>query len=196
MDEPEKQPDARMSSGRLFALFLGIVVLCAIFFGLGAILRRNSGQSDTAAQPATSTRTAPVVTESKPSAASSQPPATEPNTNPAGNEPAPAKEKEEPAPGKSSPPAVETKSSPPPVHPPAASSGAGIVVQIAAVTRQEDADALAEALRQKSYPVFIVTNPPADRLFHVQVGPFHSLQEAESMRDRLARDGYKAILKK
>ena len=53
-------------------------------------------------------------------------------------------------------------------------TGAGtIVVQIAAVSREDDAVALAGALRKKNYNVFVVNNPVTnDKLYHVQVGPF------------------------
>jgi cell division septation protein DedD len=68
-------------------------------------------------------------------------------------------------------------------------------VQVAAVRHQEDAEALLGALRKKEYPVFLAS-ATSDALFHVQVGPFISQKEAESMRARLAGDGYNAILKK
>ena len=45
------------------------------------------------------------------------------------------------------------------------------MVQIAAVARPEDADALVAALRQRGYGV-VVRNEPQDKLLHVQVGPF------------------------
>ncbi len=71
------------------------------------------------------------------------------------------------------------------------------MVQIAAVSREEDAAALAGALRKKSYNVFVVNNPAApDRLYHVQVGPFASLQDAEAMKTRLAGEGYNPIVKR
>jgi cell division septation protein DedD len=69
------------------------------------------------------------------------------------------------------------------------------MVQVAAVSKQEDADILQSALRKKQYPVFIAT-VPGDSLFHVQVGPFADIKEAEAMRARLAGDGYNAIVKK
>jgi DedD protein len=37
---------------------------------------------------------------------------------------------------------------------------------------------------------------PTDKLFHVQVGPFADIKEAESMRSKLLSDGYNPILKK
>ncbi len=70
------------------------------------------------------------------------------------------------------------------------------MVQVAAVSKQEDAEILVNALRKKQYPVFTVANVPGDSLFHVQVGPFADPREAESMRSRLAGDGYNAIVKR
>jgi cell division septation protein DedD len=74
--------------------------------------------------------------------------------------------------------------------------GTGYMVQVAAVSKQEDADALVSALRRKSYPVITTNNPPGDKLFHVQVGPFAELKEAEATRAKLISDGYNPILKK
>ena len=74
--------------------------------------------------------------------------------------------------------------------------GSGYVVQVAAVSKSEDAQALADALRKKSYAVQIATNPPNDKLYHVQVGPFSDIADAENTRNRLVGDGYNPILKK
>jgi DedD protein len=68
------------------------------------------------------------------------------------------------------------------------------MVQIAAVSHQEDATILVSALRKRGYAV-VVRNEPKDSLFHVQVGPFASRDEAKAMRARLLGDGYNAILK-
>jgi cell division septation protein DedD len=81
------------------------------------------------------------------------------------------------------------------VAPELASTGTGFMVQVAAVSKQEDADALVKALRKKEYPVFVVSQPNSN-LFHVQVGPFAQQKDAEAMRAKLAGDGYNAILKK
>jgi DedD protein len=75
-------------------------------------------------------------------------------------------------------------------------SGA-FVVQIAAVTREEDAAALAGALRKKNYSVFVVNNPAVhDKFYHGQVGPFPTLQDAESMKTKLTGEGYNPIVKR
>ncbi|MGB8885080.1 MAG: SPOR domain-containing protein [Candidatus Korobacteraceae bacterium] len=72
-----------------------------------------------------------------------------------------------------------------------------IVVQIAAVSREDDAVALAGALRKKNYNVFVVNNPVTnDKLYHVQVGPFATLPEAEAMKAKLVGEGYNPIIKR
>lgn len=81
---------------------------------------------------------------------------------------------------------------------PAPVTGPGtIVVQIAAISREDDAVALAGALRKKNYNVFVVNNPVTnDKLYHVQVGPFTSLQDAEAMKVKLTGEGYAPIVKR
>ena len=69
------------------------------------------------------------------------------------------------------------------------------MVQVAAVSKHEDAEILVSALQKKQYPVFIA-NVPGDPLFHVQVGPFSDPKDAESMKNKLSSDGYNAIVKK
>jgi cell division septation protein DedD len=69
-------------------------------------------------------------------------------------------------------------------------------VQVAAVSKQEDAGSLVDALKAKQYPAFVASNPTTDKLFRVQVGPFSDIKEAEAMRSRLINDGYNPILKK
>jgi cell division septation protein DedD len=73
-------------------------------------------------------------------------------------------------------------------------ANSSFMVQVAAVSKQEDAEILVTALRKKQYPVFIA-NSAGDPLFHVQVGPFSEKKDAEAMRTRLSGDGYNAIVK-
>ncbi len=78
-----------------------------------------------------------------------------------------------------------------------ASASGSFVVQIAAVTREEDAAALAGALRKKNYSVFVVNNPAVhDKFYHVQVGPFATLQDADAMKAKLMGEGYNPIVKR
>jgi DedD protein len=68
------------------------------------------------------------------------------------------------------------------------------MVQIAAVARQEDADVLVSALRQRGYGV-VVRSEPQDKLLHVQVGPFADRTQATAIKQKLLSDGYNAIIK-
>ncbi len=83
-----------------------------------------------------------------------------------------------------------------PPDPMAAIAAGGYFVQVAAVSKQEDAQALVDALKQKQYPAFVASNSATDKLFRVQMGPFGDIKEAEGMRSRLIDDGYNPILKK
>jgi cell division septation protein DedD len=70
-----------------------------------------------------------------------------------------------------------------------------IVLQVAALTRDTDALALAEALQEKEYPAFVLT-PSADNLYRVQVGPYADAKSAEIAKRSLEREGFKTITKR
>jgi cell division septation protein DedD len=214
-DDQDLVQETTTGTGRLLFLFLGMVVLCAVFFGLGYSLGKNSLSAT--AQAAEPVPAATTLDAAKPSplnpgepGAQAQTPSTDQLTfyksveqkdqptlaakpSPAGakpeaNTPA-AKEEARLAAAVGMTPAVAT----PPAS--ATAPAAGYIVQIAAVRRQEDANALVKALRKKQYPVFVASNAP-DKLFHVQVGPFSDPKEADAMKARLIGDGYKPIVKK
>ncbi|PYV60671.1 MAG: hypothetical protein DMG98_01140 [Acidobacteria bacterium] len=52
-----------------------------------------------------------------------------------------------------------------------------------------------ESLKGRQYSAFIV-KPSPDKFFHVQVGPFSDIKDAENIRAKLVSDGYNPILKK
>ncbi len=135
-------------------------------------VKRDDRKSASDAQPTTTTKVDPPT----PSAAKTDVPVTTPAEPTAAGK---ASAKVEPVPG------VTT------------SATGAFVVQIAAVTREEDAAALAGALRKKNYTVFVVNNPAVrDKFYHVQVGPFATLQDAESMKAKLTGEGYNPIVKR
>ena len=70
-----------------------------------------------------------------------------------------------------------------------------VLLQVAVLTREQDALALAETLRQKKYPAFVVM-PGANRHYRVQVGPYLSAGSAHSARRRLKKEGFRAIIKR
>jgi cell division septation protein DedD len=68
-----------------------------------------------------------------------------------------------------------------------------LMVQIAIVSHQEDADVLLSALRQHGFTA-TVRRDPADSKFHVSIGPFVNRNDANAMRKKLIYDGYNAIV--
>jgi DedD protein len=72
--------------------------------------------------------------------------------------------------------------------------GHPIMVQIAAISRQEDAEVLAGALRKHGFNPSVRPGT-TDKLFHVQVGPFTDKAQAETIKQHLLADGYNAIMK-
>src|SRR5882724_6977530 len=75
-------------------------------------------------------------------------------------------------------------------------AGGQYFLQVAAVTKQEDADALVSALKKKDYAVFATNSVPTDKLFHVQIGPFSNQKDVEGLRAKLVAAGYNPIVKK
>lgn len=87
-------------------------------------------------------------------------------------------------------PAAPVVQAPPPAAAPTATSS---YVQIAAFSRQDDADLVLKALRTRGYAVNAQTG--ADHLIHLQMGPYSNRKDADAMRQRLIADGYNAIVK-
>ena len=183
-----------LGTGKMLALFFGLVILCATFFGMGYSMGRNSGKTTAELLPSPSTsssgRVSPSarqVTAPQPDAATTpaQPTASTDTTNATAAVPASSSTPDQGAAGQSGQPVTGAIAQP----------ATPYFVQVAAVTKQEDAQALVDSLKSRQYEAFIA-DPSADKLFHVQVGPFNDVKEAENMRTRLVNDGYNPILKK
>jgi DedD protein len=184
-----------LGTGKLLVLFFGLVGVCALFFALGYSLGRKSEPAITSASAASTPQTVPGNKKaSSGSAAASMTfykSVEQKDANPDLTPPADAKA--EPAPAN----ATAAQAAP--------TSGAdstttlptgGYFVQVAAVSKQEDASSLVDALKQKQYPAFVASSVANDKLFRVQLGPFSDVKEAEGIRTRLIADGYSPILKK
>jgi DedD protein len=195
-----------LGTGKLLFLFFGLVAICALFFAMGYSLGRKAEPALTAANAAAPQATAPIT---KPAGSAQAPPMTfykaveQKDANP-DLAPAPAAPKTDSTTNAASPAATPSAT---PGQAPAQTSAtpdplttlpaAGYFVQVAAVTKQEDADALVDALKKKQYPAFVANAAAAaDKFFRVQVGPFSDVKDAEAMRTRLISDGYNPILKK
>lgn len=72
---------------------------------------------------------------------------------------------------------------------PAAPSGSGFVVQVAAVKARAEAETIRRRLSGKGYPAFITTaSPGGATMFRVRVGKYADRQEAESIKAKLERE--------
>jgi DedD protein len=186
-----------LGTGKLLLLFFGLVGVCALFFAVGYSLGRKSEPAITTASAAGSPQIVPGTTK-----ASSGSPATAPMTFYKSVEQKDANPELTPAVDAKTEPAAPAPTDA--AQPPAANTAdpattlpsSGYLVQVAAVSKQEDGDALVDALKKKDYPAFVAMPVTADKLFHVQVGPFPDIKDAEAMRARLMADGYSPILKK
>jgi len=195
-----------LGTGKLLVLFFGLVGICALFFALGYSLGRKSEPAITTASAAI-TPTPTSSTGKSSSGSTPAPPMTfyksveQKDANPELTPAADAKTD-----GKTDPKADATNapSNATPAQTPGTNAAdpattlppaAAYFVQVAAVSKQEDADALVDALKKKQYPAFVAP-VAADKLCRVQVGPFSDVKEAEATRTRLIADGYSPILKK
>jgi DedD protein len=199
-----------LGTAKLLGLFFGLVVICAVFFALGYTLGRKS---DSGLSAATTAAPLPAANGAKPgsSGATASTPMTfykaveqqsaNPQLTPAAavattSETGAGQQPNAATPAPSSPASTDAAQAANPPDPMAPVPTSAYFVQVAAVSKQEDAGSLVDALKAKQYPAFIAGNPTTDKLFRVQVGPFSDIKEAEAMRSRLINDGYNPILKK
>jgi DedD protein len=195
--------DRVLESRHLVGLFLGVVLLCGVFFTLGYVMGRN--------QYGGSVHAAESLSRNAPSAKSretEQPAAipddffpnkkdtdhlvpASPAKSPASSN-APAKPNAA-VPAPSSKPSV-SEAKPLPRYQPPALPKAAILLQVAALRRQGDALEMAEAIQQKKFPAFVVT-PGSDNFYRVQVGPYQDMATAEAAKRALEQFGFKPIIK-
>jgi cell division septation protein DedD len=197
-----------LESRHLVGLFLGVVLLCGVFFTLGYVMGRNQFGGSVHAE--SETRNTP--SSSAKSKGAEQPLASPdwdfyPNGNKKDTDhltqPAAKSAPVPNAPPKSNAiaaPAVSSKTSVPDAK--AASHlqqsaipKASILLQVAALRRQGDALEMAEAIQQKRFPCFVAT-PSSDNYYRVQVGPYQDIASAESAKRALEQLGFKPIIKR
>jgi len=182
----------------MLALFFTFVLVCAVFFAIGFSLGRKTsllavnGASAAANAAAARPSTGKDATSKQASQSTDFSFYKSVGSDAANTELSPQNAK---APSAATPaPEAQAPATAPPANSIPANSG--YFVQVAAVSRQEDAEALVEALKKKQYPAFAANNSSADKYYHVQVGPYADFKEADAMRSRLVADGYNPIVKK
>jgi len=216
--------EINLNAATIVGIFFLLALICGVFFAFGYNLGRKSAPSptaetlaapsqvvvSTAPKPAPGSRaaTAPEVrpdtviahpsvaaadTPSEQVAQPAEPPRPSAAATTSQSITIPIAPKPEPAAPRRATAAAPVTSSPV-ARPAALPPPATFMVQIAAVSHQEDADVLQTALERRGYHITIV-HVPQDKLQHVQVGPFATRKDAEDMRQRLLNDGYNAIVK-
>jgi DedD protein len=209
-----------LGSSTILGIFFVLALLCAVFFGFGYSMGRRSTQTiisasettpvydstDSKPAPGSPANRAVVSSAHKAIDDANNAPTTVVDSTDAGTTAAnvsaqsmntrfdsPVQPRANPAikPVSLPRPAAAKITTPTPVTIPGIGS---IVVQVAAVSHQEDADVLIGALKKRGYSVAI-RQVPQDKLLHVQIGPFANKKDADAMRQRLLADGYNAIVK-
>lgn len=216
---PAQDTEITLSMGKLLVIFFIAVIVCGAFFGMGYSVGKNStplnpmgqtlsgmavnpgGTKPTAATvakplpPDCATSAAGCVSSQSNSDQNSTATTTQPSTLEAADKGSNSVHQNAAtgATAESSGSSSDTGNA---ATPELNGVKQNIMVQVAAVTKQEDAEALVNALRRKNYPVFLMASTGNDKLFHIQVGPFTELKDAEAMKSKLVGDGYNAIVKK
>jgi cell division septation protein DedD len=178
-----RDTELTLSSFSLLGIFFGLVLLCGLFFGIGYEVGRHS-----ASQPAAAIHLPAAISRpfSSLGNSSSKPLASAPTGSISSSQQAAATPITNPAAGYSSGQSGNSVA-------PASTSATVLMVQIAAVPDEEDAEVLVNALRKHGYAV-TAHREPVDNLIHVRIGPFSNRNDANATRLKLLNDGYNAIM--
>jgi DedD protein len=201
-DDQVRDTEIMLSTGKLLGIFFALAIVCGVFFTMGYLLGKSNsagGKTEIVATVPSSSAGKPYAGNRTPEAVTQTCPPGSPNCAAAAgttdtSSTAKASDQQsavQPPSGSKTP---DQSTTPPAGTDAKAGTASSFMVQVAAVSKQEDAEILVTALRKKQYPVFIA-NAAGDPLFHVQVGPFSDRKDAEAMRTRLSGDGYNAIVK-
>jgi DedD protein len=218
-DSGERRPDEKGLSARYLVLvFLMGVAACAVFFSLGFLVGYNERPSRTAGTIEQVTPSGVIPPTVNPPLETVQPSVKEATQTKVSAPPAPPEATPSEAGKASKPlaaPAAEsgaqmepsavaksggaaTPASAPAQVPPGVEVGTGFTVQVAAARNRQDAEKLVKELKSRGYAVFVVTPEFAranDNLFRVQVGPFATREEAEKVRAKIAKEGFKPFIR-
>jgi cell division septation protein DedD len=199
-----RDTEITLSTGKLLGIFFSLAIVCGVFFTMGYLLGKSTSaggrteivasvpSGSTAGKPNAGNRTPETTTQTCPPGSPNCAAATT-TDNGSASKTNDQQTSAQPSGSKASDQSA-SQSTGTDVKNGANGANSSFMVQVAAVSKQEDAEILVTALRKKQYPVFIA-NSAGDPLFHVQVGPFSEKRDAEAMRTRLSGDGYNAIVK-
>jgi cell division septation protein DedD len=194
--------EIQLNGKQLVFLFMAVTVVSVVIFLCGVLVGRG-----VRVEPAESL-TAQATTASPPPAVAAEgasagatPPATEELSYPDRlASPEPAREqlraaappvRREEAPPTAPAPAPARLPAPAASQPAAAAEpgGTGYAIQLAALSKREEADGIARRLTGKGYPAYVLSpEAGAPAVFRVRVGKFTDRREAESVRARLQKE--------
>jgi len=177
--------------GTVLGLGAGLLLICIVCFALGYAVghRSSSGEDSAVVVPDANSATPRAKAGAKPGAIRQAANSPSPGAGVGGSDGQLATAGQSGASAATGP----AQSDAPLRIQPATSQVQGWMVQIAAVSRSEDADVLVSALRKRGYAVS-ERRELGDNLIHVQTGPFASRNDANTMRQKLLNDGYNAIV--
>jgi cell division septation protein DedD len=89
---------------------------------------------------------------------------------------------------------ASAKTSPRAAGPAPSVSKGSYVLQVAALRTDADAMAVANDLRKKKFPAFVLA-PQGDKYYRVQVGPYTDEKSVQGAKKGLESAGFKAIIK-
>ena len=197
-----------VSTGPLLGAFLAVVVLCAVFFSLGFVLGYRQARPVTALA---SERVSPPSDETNPEASDPSSSAEDPNARPPStNAPALGSQAAEsdiaqPSAAQSAPLARKqtslsraTESARSLDSATGARVPSGLLVQVAAVTNQQDAENVVSVLKSRNYPALVLSPAQArakDSFYRVVAGPYRSRTDAERVRRDLTAEGFKPFIR-
>jgi len=196
-----RDTEITLSTGKLLGMFFALAIICGVFFTMGYLLGKSTSAggrteivatvpSNSAGKPYAGNKTPEAVTQTCPPGSPNCEPIPTSDTSSSAKSPDQQTASQQPSGSKAADQSAAQSASTDGKN----GAASSFMVQVAAVSKQEDAEILVSALRKKEYPVFIA-NAAGDPLFHVQVGPFSDKKDAEAMRTRLSGDGYNAIVK-
>jgi len=209
-DKPERgQSEKGLSAGVLAVVFLIWAGICAVFFSLGFLVGYNEQSSKLASlteRVAEPSAVPPLVSSlhrssdsrTKESKVFSPPPS-------GGSEDSAESVSQASPPAALASAAADQDSETQSVTPSASQGqklrevGMGYTVQVDALRAKGDAEVIVKILKERHYPVFLVApeySNTRDNLYRVQVGPFASRDDADKVRAKLAKEGFKPFVRR
>lgn len=210
--------DRVLESRHLMGLFLGVVLLCSVFFTLGYVMGRTQYDGSVHAETITRPSARTPINQPASQPKDAQVPPTKaplpsewdfynkkPNpqlTDAIPPNPAPVVAQDQatdrfapPQPPAAKPALLPAKAHATAAPPPSRVAKPSIVLQVAALRHESDAVEMARLLQKKHFPSFVSAPLAGDTLYRVQVGPYTDEHAADAAKAALDRAGFKAIIK-